>query len=84
MVDESFKLTQEHVEAMEAIRNGADVGNRVIAMRLREIERERPELISIGELQGDYDGAGRLPYFGAILTDEGIHFLNSRAAEIAT
>lgn len=84
MKGESFEFTREHIEAMEAVRGGADVPDYLGAMKLREIERKRPELVSIGPIRGKYGKGERLPYFGAILTDEGIQFLNSHEAEGAT
>jgi hypothetical protein len=64
-------LTGAQVSAMLAVSEGADVLSREIAVRLREVERDHPEFITIGKRMGIYDPCGQLPYFGAILTAEG-------------
>lgn len=68
---QKMKLTKEHKEAMRAVTHGADVSGYSIARLLREVERHHPELITICKVMGDYDGAGHVPYFGAILTKAG-------------
>lgn len=65
-------LTKEQIKAMQAIIDGADVFNRTIAVRLREVERNRPELIKITKAHGGTNAHGARPYFGAILTAAGV------------
>lgn len=72
------KLDIEHYRLLLDLRNGADVIGYGEAMRCREIQRAHPSWIDITDLMGDYDGAGRLPYFGAIATKEGIKVAKKR------
>lgn len=67
----SEKLTTEQINALSQIDGGADVLSYSLATTLRDVEKTHPELLTIGDYQGDYDPVGRLPYFGAILTDVG-------------
>ena len=66
-----MKLTKAQKHAMSLIKDGADVSSMAIAHELREIKRKYPNLIRIVKPQGDYDGAGHVTYFGAILTQKG-------------
>ena len=69
----TMRLTKKHKQALQAVAHGADVFNYSTATTLREIERHRPELVTITEPMGDYGGgAGREPYLGAIATAKGI------------
>lgn len=69
------KLNKEQVEALRAIRHGADVTSKVLGRTLRGIEKDFPTLLEIGDVMGNYDGAGMLPLFGAIITREGFELL---------
>lgn len=68
-----MQLTRNEIDALSAIVNGADVYDRALAGELRQVEKDHPELISIGKPQM-YRGNGtdRMPYFGAICTDAGV------------
>ena len=66
-----MKLTKKQKEAMRLVTDGADVLSYSIAKELRTVEKNNPRLIRITQPNGDYDGRGHVPYFGAILTDEG-------------
>lgn len=71
------KLTKEKIAAMRAVKDGADVFNRALAVRLREIQRDYPEYITIVRaIGGDCNGAR--PYFGAILSRRGIAAITPR------
>lgn len=73
------RLTKEQIKAMHAVIDGGDVYNRTIAVRLREVERNHPELIKITKPQrAPRDGAASQPYFGAILTAAGIGAITPR------
>jgi hypothetical protein len=71
------KLTQEVREAMEAIRGGADISSPYIAKTLRELEQSNPSWLVVCKPMGSYDGAEHIPYFGAILTTEGVSVLDA-------
>lgn len=66
-----MKLTKKQKEAMKLVRDGGDVSSPAIARELRAVQKYHPLLIFITKPMGDYDGRGHVPYFGAILTDEG-------------
>ena len=75
-------LKAKHFEVMKAVRNGATIWGLREAKLIREVQRYDPELVEIIKLQEleeiegvEYDGAGRVPYFGAILTEKGKEFL---------
>lgn len=64
------------VEALESVKNGADVYAYGLAVKLREIEREQPELIDICPPKAPpEDGAEQQPYFGCICTRAGQVYL---------
>ena len=67
-----MQLTRNEIDALSAIVNGADVYDRALAGELRQVEKDHPELISIGKPQM-YKGTGvdRVPYFGAVCTAAG-------------
>ena len=67
----SVNLTKKQKEAMKLVIDGADVSSPFIARELRTVEKNYPKLIHITKPMGDYDGRGHVPYFGAILTNEG-------------
>lgn len=64
---------------IKALKNGCTVWGLAEAKAIRELQREHPDWIDIisnmdelEQITGQhYDGAGHLPYFGAILTAEG-------------
>jgi hypothetical protein len=66
------RLTTVQLEAMRAVRDGADVWSPALARALRQIEQITPRLVDIGQPRArEYDGSGAVPYFGAILTKAG-------------
>ncbi len=70
-------LTFAHVDAMKKIGSrGADVFDYGIACLLREVQKEKPELIDIGPTPNDYPGEQRQPYFGAMLTAKGSRYVS--------
>lgn len=71
-------LTKHHYEAMGWIKEGATIFGLYEAIMLREVQafdEELLEILGIAELERIenkvYNGAERMPYFGAILTDKG-------------
>lgn len=66
---EKIELTKYQRDLMKAVRNGADISGYTDAMELRRMEKLG--WVTVCECMGEYDGAGRLPYFGAILSPEG-------------
>lgn len=75
-------LTVEHFEIMEGIKEGATIWGYYEAKLLREVQAYDEELLTIVGLEElerienkVYDGAGKLPYFGAILTAHGKQIL---------
>jgi hypothetical protein len=66
-----MKPTRKQKHALGMIADGADVFDYGTAKTLREVEREHPELLHITKPAGHYPGAGRTPYFGAILSPLG-------------
>lgn len=76
-------LTKAHYEEIIGIEHGADIMGYMNAKRLREVEATEPSFIVITEVMGDYDGAGQLPYFGAIATKTGLLFARRRLRALA-
>lgn len=66
-----MKLTKKQKEAMKLVTDGADISSYAIAKELRAVQKHHPLLIHITKPMGKYNGAGHVPYFGAILTDAG-------------
>lgn len=77
-----MEITLRHLIAMDRCRDGADITSRRLAQLLREVDNEHPGLVDIGPVQGQYEPAGRLPYFGAILTKSGEEFLEEKGADV--
>lgn len=76
------RLTKWQKAAMREVIEGADIYNRSIAMRLREVETSHPEFIRITAARtAPRDGAQQQPYFGAILTLRGIEAISIRKAQ---
>jgi len=69
-------LTEEHKNALREIKDGADVFSYPTALRLREVQKEKPELLVICKIMGEYPVAQKRPYFGAILTAKGKAFID--------
>lgn len=67
-------LEIEHFEELLSLESGADIFSPHLAKLCREIEATEPAFIIICSPQGEYDGVGVLPYFGAIATKIGLHF----------
>lgn len=66
------QLSDNELNAMRAVADGADVYSYAMAILLRRVERYYPEFIRITKAQlAPEDGAQVQPYFGAILTQEG-------------
>lgn len=76
-----IKLTLEEKEAMRLVSDGADVIAHHLAGLLRSVQKKAPALITITPVMGEYDGAGRLPYFGAILTPAGRAIVGTKKAK---
>ena len=66
-----MKLTKKQKEVMKLVKNGADISNYGIAFELRAVQKDYPSLIRITKRMYEYDVLEKLPYFGAILTDDG-------------
>ena len=65
-------------QALEAVEEGADIYSYLLALKLREIERDRPGFVKIGKpMCAPVDGARTQPYFGCILTDGGREHLRT-------
>lgn len=77
-----IQLTEEHYKEILAIRDGADIMGMWNAKILREVEKVEPGFINIVDPQGEYDPAGKIPYFGAIATHAGIMFATRRLEKI--
>ena len=65
-------------DLVDALKNGCTVWGYTEAEKIRELQKLHPVWITIvtGEdleyiLGQKFDGTGKIPYFGAILTDEG-------------
>lgn len=74
------KLTRRDIEALAQVGDGADITSPMLAKTLRELERHKPALLKICRPMNQYDGAGRLPYFGAKLTAAGEQLVAERSA----
>lgn len=62
----------QRIDLMKAIKHGADVYSRSIAMTLRAMASEQPRLVRIMRPRlAPKNGAVRQPYFGAKLTAAG-------------
>lgn len=72
-------MTQEQIDALKIIVNGADIQSYSLARVLRSIEKSNPTYITICKNQGTYGPRDRHPYFGAIITKAGQQFLDSLA-----
>jgi hypothetical protein len=87
-----LELEQKHLDMMESIKDGATIFGYKEAKLLREVQRIDRELIQviddISELEAiegkEYDGAGRVPYFGAILTKKGKKLVRNHLLKRAT
>ena len=73
------RITAEEKRAMALVKDGADVIAHHVAGLLRSVQKKAPKLITITSVMGVYDGAGRLPYFGAILTPAGKALVATKA-----
>lgn len=79
-----MELTEKHFEVMEAVEDGATIWAYAEAKLLRELQQYNPNYITIidnldelARIEGKkFNGADKLPYFGAILTDGGKRFLD--------
>ncbi|MEC0765716.1 hypothetical protein [Bacillus atrophaeus] len=79
------KMEQKHIDLMKGCAQGATIWGRIEAVTAREIQKFDPsflEFIGLDEL-GEYDpavreltGAERLPYFGCVLTSDGIAYID--------
>ncbi|MDE1407015.1 hypothetical protein NSQ93_22520 [Bacillus sp. FSL W8-0445] len=90
-MEEIKQLTAEHIEAMMEVGDGVIIWNYVDAKLLREVGRYNKDLIEFVELDelrkidsrvAKLTGVERLPYFGAVITDKGVEFLENEGREI--
>lgn len=72
------KLTKEQIAAMREVKDGADIFNRALAVRLREVQHNHPNYITIVRPVGGANSHGARPYFGAILTQRGLDAITPR------
>lgn len=79
-----MNLSPEMKKAMRLVSQGADVSDPVVGRLLRQLEQEHPSLITIVAPMGNYDGRGRVPYFGAILTPAGRKAIRSKATMVVS
>lgn len=71
------KLTDEQLDALMLVKDGADVYIRPIAGLLRGLEKTgHVEITKPMMYRGD--GTDQMPYFGAIATKKGLQALNRR------
>lgn len=84
-----IELSEEHFKVMHAVRDGATIWGYYEAMKLREVQNFNQELITIvgiADLERiiglEFDGAKRMPYFGAILTRKGKEFLELKNSPV--
>ncbi|NBC23230.1 MAG: hypothetical protein GVY21_07130, partial [Gammaproteobacteria bacterium] len=76
-------MKRSHLAALAAVEDGADIYSYWIAVALREIERDEPELIEITDPQVKCSpGHERQPYFGCICTPEGLDRLKWHRAKV--
>jgi len=69
------------MRVLTAVRDGADIYSRQVAMLLRQMARRRPPLVDIVEAMGaPENGAARQPYFGCIATGAGRDLLAKEGA----
>lgn len=72
-----MEINERHFIAMRAVEDGADVYSRLIAELLTEVSRARPGWIEITKpMMYDGDGTDQVPYFGAILTPDGLEAMD--------
>jgi len=70
--EEKRMLSEEMVDVMSQVQEGADVYSLCLAKELRRVEKEFPDYIHIGDPRAyKGDGVDQMPYFGAILTASG-------------
>jgi hypothetical protein len=65
------ELTKLQQQALALVVGGADVKSYLLAAILRGIEKEFPDLVTIGNRMGTYGKNDPLPLFGAITTAKG-------------
>ncbi len=68
-------LTPDHLQALEDVRDGADVYSRLVAERLRILEKEG--YVQIVDPMADIPGNQQQPFFGAIATQKGKDLLDT-------
>jgi len=66
-----MSLTPDEMALLREISGGADVFSRKTAKQLRALAKKAPRLMRITEAMGEYPGATRQPFFGAVCTTEG-------------
>lgn len=72
-----MSITEQHFIAMQGAEDGADIYSMPLASLLREVKNERPEWIEITKpMMYDGDGTDQVPYFGAILTPDGLNAMD--------
>lgn len=65
------RLTKEQIRAMACVFDGGHVYNRSIAVRLREVQKDHPQMIMIDRGARHSTHKGARPYFAAMLTAKG-------------
>ena len=76
-------LTETDLNALHAVVNGCDVSDYELARRIRGLERDHGDLINVCAPMGHYDGAGHVPYLGAIPTEKGLELLDVMGRDIS-
>lgn len=70
-------MSEQHYIAMQAVEDGADIYSMPIARLLRDVQKEKPDWIEITKpMMYDGDGTDHMPYFGAILTADGLNAMD--------
>jgi len=75
--DVQIEFPRDVYNVLLGVVGGVDVFGRREAEELRLVEQHAPRLIEITACTRDYDGAGRLPYFHAKLTAEGLRVVRA-------
>jgi hypothetical protein len=76
-------LNKEHFEFLLGLKDGADIFGFKEARLGREIKKYAPSWILIGEAMGEYDGAERIPYYGALATRQGLRGAKEELEKLA-
>lgn len=66
---------KERAVLLASILDGADIMDKLTAIKLRQIQKQTPVLIEITASMHDYEANERKAYFGAIATKQGEAFV---------